>query len=85
MKKQTKKLPTPTLNATIKDAFKQWMNAGVGRGELGKQLDLSVGELGRAFRKLNPDKTWAELKKLHDQKSKGRKPASKEVLRRKAA
>ena len=53
------------------------VDRGVGRGELGKKLDLSVGELGRAFRALNPDKKWSELKKLHDQKSKA-KPASKE-------
>ena len=76
MKAKSKKFQTPPITATIREAFRAWMG-GVGRGELGKKLDLSVGELGRAFRALNPDKKWSELKKLHDQKSKA-KPARKE-------
>ena len=84
MKKQSKKAPkiAPT---TLKQAFTAWMG-GVGRGELVKKFDLGItyGALGRAFRALNPDKKWSDLKKQHDQKSKGRKSATKEGVRRAA-
>ena len=85
MKAKSKKFQTPTLTPTIKQAFKLWLG-GVGRGELVKKFDLGItyGALGRAFKAMNPDKKWSELKALHDSKGKKSKKEAPQAARRAA-